>query len=454
MNKFIFQKIILPAYYAYKGKDYLKYYYEFSKRDEFSAEQLKEIQWNKLKKLLKFCYEEIPYYRNLFVKNDLHPLDIRNFEDYAKLPELKKENIRDDYQHLIYPKLPQKELCFSSTGGSTGIPVKIYKSVEDNEKGYSLRYRSNAWCDWYLWDKSVWLVADLKRLSEQDLKCGCKQKIGNWLRRKLILDTRNCKKEDMFNWVKQINSNKPEHLYGYTSLIEKFAHFILENNLEIKCLKNVFTTAEPLRFRKDIEKAFNANVYDQYGSSEIPCIAHECKEGNMHINIDEVLVEFVDIENCNEIKKIVCTPLYIYGMPLLRYDLGDIAVKSEIKCSCNLSYPVMELKIGRISDNLLSPNGKLLPTANIGWHLSSVTNAIKQFQIIQNDISTLEVYLAVKDFYNNLEELKIKNLLQGLLKSESVDIKFIYLKEIKPSHNGKYRPVISNVLNNNSSLLI
>ena len=70
MQKFLFKNIIIPAYHKYKNHNYLKHYYDFKKRDKLTIEELQAIQWKKLKKLLNFCYEEIPYYRRLFSKNN------------------------------------------------------------------------------------------------------------------------------------------------------------------------------------------------------------------------------------------------------------------------------------------------------------------------------------------------------------------------------------------------
>ena len=189
--------------------------------------------------------------------------------------------------------------------------------------------------------------------------------------------------------------------------------------------------------------AYNAPVYDQYGASEVPCIAHECKKGKMHLNIDEVLLEFVDIPGTPDIKKVVCTPLYIYGMPLLRYDLGDSAVPSTKQCDCGLPYPVIELKVGRVSDNIISPTGKIVSGITFGWYLTEATQGISQFQLVQEEVDNFTIKIVSEHKENEENERHIRELLHEMLNTSDIKINFEYTDVILPGSNGKYRPIIS-----------
>ncbi|MCK7527892.1 MAG: hypothetical protein MZV64_64960 [Ignavibacteriales bacterium] len=197
----------------------------------------------------------------------------------------------------------------------------------------------------------------------------------------------------MFKWAEWIQKFSPNQVYGYSSLLGNFSEFLLENNIQIQGVKGVFSTAEPLRQKEAMEKAFKAPVYNQYGCSEIPCVAHECKKGNMHLNSDEIIVEFEDIPENPDIKKMICTLLYLKAMPFIRYDVGDIAIPSEKQCDCGLPYPVIELKIGRISDNLISASGKLVSGVTIAWYIVDALKEVRKYQVIQNKLSDITVKL-------------------------------------------------------------
>ncbi|MFH0702584.1 MAG: hypothetical protein V2B14_03475 [bacterium] len=442
MQNFLFKNFIIPAYSKYKKLNRFNYYKELKKRDFLTLEELKEIQYKKLKLLIYHCYYNIPYYNRLFKQLEIHPIDIKNLEDFSKIPILEKQDIRNNFKNLINPNLPENKIFYDSTSGSTGIPLKLARSTEDNEYGFALRYRSNAWCGWEFQHKSVWFVSDTRHITELDKAKG---RLALWIKRRLLIDTKKITKKNMYKWVEQIKNFKPAQVYGYSSLLAEFSEFLIDKNINIEGIKGVFSTAETLRKRQTISKAFNAPVYNQYGASEIPCIAHECRHGNMHLNIDEVLVEFIDISESPNIKKLILTPLYLYGMPLLRYDLQDAAVSGTKQCDCGLPYPVIELKIGRISDNILSPKGKLVPGVTLSWYITDATENIKQYQIIQENISDFTIKLVSEEKFRAKNELSIKELMFEMLNTTEINIKFEYHEEILPDSNGKYRPIKSKV---------
>ncbi|MEI7473525.1 MAG: hypothetical protein WCK67_01995 [bacterium] len=443
MEDFFYKNIILPSINIYKGHNRIKYYNQIKKRDYLMTEELKNLQWSNLKKLLNHCYKNIPYYTELFNSLNIIPDDIKTLKDYSQIPILDKTVIRDQHEKLLDMSLSQNDLIFSTTGGSTGIPLKIYKSKEDQEYGFALRYRSNSWVGWNYWDKSAWVVSDLKRLDELN---NFKRKMGLTLRRKLLLDTRKSSKSDMMKWVEDLQQFKPKQVYGYSALLTEFAKFIVENNIKIDGVEGVFSTAEPLNGRDVLNKAFNAPVYDQYGSSEMPCIAHECRHGNMHVNIDEVLVEYEDIEGTNDVKKIICTPLYIKGMPLLRYDIGDTGLPTDKTCTCGLPYPLMDFKVGRISDHFLLSDGKVIPTSAMGWFIAREMKEVKQYKIIQEDFDYFRINLVCSAESRPYNQDKMIKILNNLTQKEDIRYEFEYPDEILPDKNGKFRVTISKVL--------
>jgi len=445
MLDLVFRIFIMPYFFKYKNLKRFDYYKILKKRDQMSIKELNEIQWKKLKLLVDHCYENVPYYRELFDKHGIHPRNINTLKDFSKIPVLTKQDIKENFKDLIDKNLEEKDIFYDSTSGSTGIPLQLARSWDDQEYGAALKYRSNSWCGWYYWHKSVWLVSDTRRITELD---SLKGRIILAIQRKLVINTKKITQENMFNWVKQIKHYKPKFIYGYSSIITEFSRFLTENNISIPGIEGVFSTAEILRERELISKAFNAPVYDQYGSSEIFCTAHECKKGNMHVNSDEILIEFEDISDSSEIKKMICTPLYLYGMPLLRYDIQDAAINSSKQCNCGLPYPVIELKVGRISDNLISDKGKVISGVTLSWYLTDATKEIKQYQIIQETFKDIIIELVCEQCYRENNEYNIKELLSEMLDCNDLNIQFKYVDKILPGKNGKYRPILSKVINN------
>jgi phenylacetate-CoA ligase len=270
MQDSIFKNFIMPYFFKYKKLKRFDYYKELKERDQMSQEKLSEIQWHKLKLLINHCYKNIPYYRRLFDLHRIHPEDIKNLNDYKQIPLLTKQDIKENFKDLINPNLPEKDIFYDSTSGSTGIPLQLARSWDDQEYGAALKYRSNAWCGWNYWHKSVWLVSDSRRITELE---SVKGRIILAMQRKLVINTKKITNENMFKWADQIKKYRPKHIYGYSSIITEFSRFLIDNNIVIPDIEGVFSTAEVLRNREIISRlaqgvrelrAHTSASHDQY----------------------------------------------------------------------------------------------------------------------------------------------------------------------------------------------
>jgi len=71
---------------------------------------------------------------------------------------------------------------------------------------------------------------------------------------------------------------------------------------------------------------------------------------------------------------IVVTDLTNYGMPFIRYKVGDVGVPSaKTSCPCGCTYPIMESLEGRVADYVVTPDGNYISgislTENFAMHL-------------------------------------------------------------------------------------
>jgi len=448
MKDLLFKNSFLPLYhYIYKRRHRINCYEKLTRKDYLSREDLYFIQWKKLKKLVNFCYEKIPYYQMLFKSLDIHPNDIKSVRDYQKIPEFNNFSIVENKKALLNPELCEKNLLIDYSGGSTGMPIRIYRSFEDQEYIYALRARANSWCGYRFNDRVFWLITDKKYIKPNNYLAAGFEAILN---RKNIAKSKNICPESMNSWIQQIKKYKPVYLFGYSSLLEEFSVYLSSQQIKINGIKGVFSTVEPLIQRELIARAFNAPVFDEYGYSEVPCIAHECSKGSMHLNIDEYFIEFEETDDDYEAKKLICTPLSIYSMPILRYNTGDISVFREENsyCECGLPYPTIKLKVGKMNDNLVSINGKLVSGVSVASYVSAITSGIRQFQIVQKDLFHIKVKISAHNAPIRKNENNIRKLFYELMDTNFLKINFEYYDKIPPDINGDFRPVISNISNN------
>jgi phenylacetate-CoA ligase len=156
---------------------------------------------------------------------------------------------------------------------------------------------------------------------------------------------------------------RPHVLKTYPS----FLRAATETDVNFKC-PLVFTMSELLDqgLRKLVETDFNARIIDLYGAIEFTTIAWECRESSLyHLDADAVVVEAVKLNsdspaNPGEPARVIVTGLLNRAMPLIRYELGDVAVLSDDECNCGVKLPVIGRIEGRQVDCFRLPSGRLI----------------------------------------------------------------------------------------------
>ena len=117
---------------------------EFLIRSQFwKTSELETYQNKKLVELVNYAYQNVEYYKKLFLENNINPNNIKTIKDLKIIPILKKDDIRENFKSLLSKKSNKSELILNSTGGSTGIPVKIYQDKNYNEWADAARIRSS-----------------------------------------------------------------------------------------------------------------------------------------------------------------------------------------------------------------------------------------------------------------------------------------------------------------------
>ncbi|MBO6605406.1 phenylacetate--CoA ligase family protein [Psychroserpens sp.] len=155
------------------------------------------------------------------------------------------------------------------------------------------------------------------------------------------------------------------YINGYTSSIVQFAKFLDRKQLVLNkicpALKACVVTSEML-FEQDkqlMESAFGVPIINEYGASELDLIAFENPQNEWQLNSETLFIEILDEKN-NPVPdgtegRIVITSLYNKAHPFIRYDIGDIGIKSK---SSTIQQPILKKLIGRTNDLVILPSGK------------------------------------------------------------------------------------------------
>ena len=74
-------------------------------RTQFNPQQISTVRNAKLRTLIKYCFNNIKYYRELFEQTGVVPEQISTVEDLQKLPILTRKELRDRFWDFFKPLL-------------------------------------------------------------------------------------------------------------------------------------------------------------------------------------------------------------------------------------------------------------------------------------------------------------------------------------------------------------
>ena len=415
----------------------LKLFNRLRKRNLSNVKANWTYQNNKLSEILEIACSNIPYYKKL----SLNTSNL-SYSDFQKIPILTKDIIRNQTDALVNPNFQKMDQVFKKTsGGSTGEPVTFFQTKKQSRHGIVNYYLGLDYNGVDINDTSVDLWGaerDMHKLNEG-------LDIRSFLYNKTTLNTFVLSDEIIENYINRMNRVKPKFIKAYVHSIYDLSKFINKHNTAINFTPIIHCTTGPLypEMRKEIKKAFNqAHVYNFYGSREVSAIATEIRDySGMQVLYDNIFVELLD-ENNQPVKKgeegeIVITTLNNFYMPLLRYKIGDRAIKGD-----DLEFGTLTLEkvIGRTLGVIHKKDGSRID-GQFFTTLFFDKTGIKNFQLIQKTISNLELKIVKSDSFNQ-DEL---NTIITTIKREltDVDIKVVFCGKINLTSTGKIMYVYS-----------
>lgn len=102
-------------------------YRESLANENKSRDEIIEINWTKRKKIIRFCFDNIPFYNNHYNNFSFHPNDLKELSDWNKVPILEKKHLRAHKEKILSPNILKKSLINVTTGGSTGKPLNTFR---------------------------------------------------------------------------------------------------------------------------------------------------------------------------------------------------------------------------------------------------------------------------------------------------------------------------------------
>ncbi len=372
---------------------------DLNKSQWWSIEQLEEFQNQRLRRIIKHAYNNIPGYRRKFDKAKVKSADIRTKDDLWKIPITTREELQNN-KDFVNEKLISGTLY---TGGSTGTSLKYYESAESGKIRWNAHLRGWSW-NGYIPGKKLAVVAAAQGIVREE----------NTLNLPGDLTESNIEEN-----LKQILDFKPQHLRGYVNSLYILAKFCLDHDIKIDFIESINTISENLYDfqRKIIERAFRGKVFEEYVCNDGGACAWECNshEG-LHYNMERAIIEEIESE-------MIVTDLWNNAMPFIRYRNGDAVTFLGKKCSCGRELPLIRVK-GRTNDILISRKGPISPTVLMAHGVSYATeigaveevkpfrSGIRAVQYVQKPGYKLQVNLVKNDWCS---EREIQDFTQDIL---------------------------------------
>jgi phenylacetate-CoA ligase len=421
------------------------------RRAYWSQARLADYQLKKLREIVRYSYDHVPFYHRKMEELSVRPYDIRSLSDLNRLPVLSKDEIRANSKEIVSDEYDTNRLRALYTSGSTGKPLHIYVTKKEDMIRKVKHLRANVGCGQKPRDRWVALTSPshfseasrIQRILRIYSPCAFIS----------VFDDLN----KQFSVLEKV---KPDVLGGYSSSVLLLAKEAVKRDSKIKP-RLIFTGAEIIdsRSRNFIEESFDAPIFDQYATIEFERVAWQCEErSEYHIDADLVITQFVD-ENGEEVApgergQIVCTSLFSYAMPFIRYTVGDVGVPSDGKCNCGRCLPLMKVIEGRKDSMLLLPDGRLLSPFTILMTVSQfkMINDVDQFRFIQRD--TDRFLLQIKKKNDKVDEkIMEKEFVAHIKKSLNVDafdpkFEVVFVDEIPLDKSGKFSPVVTELKTN------
>ncbi|MBE5779071.1 MAG: phenylacetate--CoA ligase [Clostridiales bacterium] len=380
-------------------------------------EQLRAIQDERLRDVVRRCYENVPFYRDKMQKLGITPKDIRGVCDIELLPFTEKQDLRDNYPFGMFAVPTSEIVRIHASSGTTGKPTVAGYTSGDVDRWAELMARA-LYCagvgkndivqvayGYGLFTGGLGAHYGAERVGASTIPISG----GNTVRQLLMM-------EDFGSTTLMCTPS-----YALNIAEAMVREGITHDRLKLK--SGIFG-AEPWteEMRQHIEEKLGIDALNIYGLSEVmgPGVSMECmaKDG-MHIWEDHFLPEVIGEDGkglpYGQQGDLTFTTLTKHGMPLLRYRTHDLCVLTDEPCACGRTHVRMGRIMGRTDDMLIIRGVNVFPS-QIEHALMQVEGVSPQYHIVVDrigNLDTMEVQVEMKpemmsDTVKDMESLSAK----------------------------------------------
>jgi phenylacetate-CoA ligase len=378
-------------------------------------EELRQLQGERVKSMVKRVYETVPFYRRKLQEKGIEPGDINTIDDLKILPFTTKQDLRDNYPFGLFT-LPQSDI------------VRLHASSGTTGKSTVVGYTHN---DIQMWSEVVARSLTMAGVTKSDiiqiaygyglftgglgLHYGA-EKVGASV---IPISGGNTKKQ--LQLMEDFGSTVLACTPSYAAYLGEALGEEKIDRRNIKLKAGIFG-AEPWTegMRSQIEQLLGIKAYDIYGLSEIigPGVSMECPcQKGMHIFEDHFIPEIINPDTCEvlpygELGELVFTPATKEAMPLIRYRTRDLTRLHAEKCDCGRTMVRMEKCVGRSDDMLIIRGVNVFPS-QVEAVLLEMSETKPHYLLVvdrENNLDTVEIQVEIEEQFFSDEVKELENL--------------------------------------------
>ncbi len=364
--------------------------------------EIEAIQLAKLKALVKYCYDNVPFYTKRLDKAGVTPEKIKALSDIQYIPYTTKDDVRDNYPFGLFAA-PMKDIVrIHASSGTTGKPTVV---------GYTR-------ADLDMWSDCVARLCVAAGAREDDiiqiafgyglftgalgLHYGL-EKVGA-----TVVPTSSGNSEKQVMLMKDFGTtglvSTPSYALYLGEVAERMGIALSELKLRLGLFGSEGCTNE---MRSQVEKRLDLFATDNYGMSELvgPGVAGECHlRCGLHFAEDHFLPEIIDPKTGQVLEEgatgeLVITTLSKQGIPILRYRTKDITRLNYEPCACGRTHCRMDKVKGR-TDDMLKIRGVNVFPSQIESVIMTIPQIAPHYQLVvdaNGALDTLEVRVELAD---------------------------------------------------------
>ena len=331
--------------------------------DTASLDELRALQTERLRWTVRHAYDHVAHYRRALDSAGVHPDEVRELGDLARLPFTTKADLRENYPFAMFAVPREQVARIHASSGTTGKPTVVGYTRDDLDAWATVAARSiraaggrsgdilhNAY-GYGLFTGGLGV-----HYGAEQLGCTVVPVSGGMTERQVQLIT---------DFGPDLITVTPSYMLAIVEEMERQGVDPRSTSLKV----GIFG-AEPWTddMRREIEGRLDMHAVDIYGLSEVmgPGVASECVEtkDGLHVWEDHFYPEVVDpvtgeVLPDGEEGELVLTSLTKQAMPVLRYRTRDL---TRLLPGTARTMRRMEKITGRTDDMIILRGVNLFPT--------------------------------------------------------------------------------------------